>query len=602
MSKIKKIPTREEVEVKNTWALEDLYPTDADWENDIKKADDYVKRVAAFQGKLAESGQTLLDYYRLSDEIEEWVERVANYAMRKSDQDTGNSYYQDFAARTMNTFVKLQGATAFEKPELLAIDDATLEKFYCETEGLELYREAIADKRRKKDHILSAEMEALLASAGDMAGQPDNIFGMMNNADMKFPSVKDADGQEHEVTHGSFIPLMERQDRVLRKNAFESVYHTYKQFSNTYAAILAAQVKQLMFFAKARNYKNTLEASLDNTNVPVSVYHNLIDAVHNNMDKMYKYVELRKKLMGYDELHFYDIYAPITEDSSTKIPYEEAQKTILEAVKPLGEDYCKVLKSGFENRWVDVYENVGKRSGAYSAGTKTHPYVLMNYADTLDSQFTLIHEMGHAMHSYLSYQKQPTVYANYVIFVAEIASTCNEALLMQYLLGKTTDKKERAALINYFLEQFRTTLYRQTMFAEFEMQINEMSERGETMTADVLCDMYGKLQKLYFGDSIVIDDEIRYEWCRIPHFYYNFYVFQYATGFSAAIALSRKILKEGQPAVDKYLEFLSGGCSKDPISLLKGAGVDMTTAAPINEALALFGELIDELDSLVSES
>lgn len=601
MSETKKIPTREEVDVKYTWALEDLYATDADWEKDLKRLDEFIERFSKFQGKLGESGEQLLAYYQTNDEMTDWIEAIANYAMRKSDQDTGNSFYQDFAARTHSAFVKIEGAIAFAIPEILTIPDDTLEEFYKNTEGLELYRKAIDNERRRKDHILSAEMESTLAAAQDMAGQPQNIYGLLNNADMRFANAVDSNGVEHEVTHGSFIPLMDSKDRALRKSAFESMYATYKQFSNTCAAALSAQVKQLMFFANARKYNSTLEASLDVTNVPTSVYHNLIEAVHGNMDKMYKYVELRKKLMGYEELHFYDVYASITENSSAKISYEEAQKNILEAVKPLGEEYCKVLKGGFENRWVDVYENVGKRSGAYSAGTKLHPYVLMNYADTLDSEFTLIHEMGHSMHSYLSYKNQPTAYANYVIFVAEIASTCNEALLMQYLLGRTTDKKERAVLINHFLEQFRTTLYRQTMFAEFEMKINAMAEAGQTLTSEVLCKTYEELIKLYFGDGIVIDDQIRYEWCRIPHFYYNFYVFQYATGFSAAIALSQKILKEGQSAVDKYLEFLSGGCSKDPISLLKGAGVDMTTAAPINEALELFGQLIDELDELVSE-
>ena len=598
MGEVKKIPTREEVEVKNTWALEDLYATDEDWEEDVKRAEEFGKKLSGFQGKLGESGKQLLGFYRTMDETSEWLELTANYAMRKSDQDTANGHYQDYASRIQNVFVSVSSAMSFFSPELMAIEEETLERFYKEEPELEMYREAIHNERRRKEHILSAETEALLASAQDMASQPDNIFGMLDNADLKFESVKDAQGKEYPVTHGNFVPLLESQDRDLRKAVFQSVYKTYKQFSNTYAAILSAQVKQLRFFATARKYSSTLEASLDASNVPVSVYQNLIGAVHANMDKMHKYVTLRKKLMGYDELHFYDVYAPLTGESSRKIPYEEAKETILKALEPLGEEYLSVLKGGFDNRWVDVYENKGKRSGAYSAGTKVHPYVLMNYADTLDSEFTLAHEMGHAMHSYLSNKNQPTVYTDYVTFVAEIASTCNEALLMQYLLGQTTDKKERAVLINHFLEQFKGTVYRQTMFAEFEMLINQMSERGETLTAEVLCKTYEDLQKLYFGEDMVVDDEIRYEWCRIPHFYYNFYVFQYATGFSAAIALSRKILKEGKPAVEKYLKFLSGGCSKDPISLLKEAGVDMTTAEPINEALNLFGELIDEMEKL----
>lgn len=594
-----KIKNRNEVAVEDTWAVEDLYATDADWEKDAARIKEFLDKLKTFEGTLAKSGEQLRDYFRFNEELDNWMDRISGYAFRKRDQDTGNGFYQDYAAKTMNMMVKISGADAFATPEILAIEEETLESYYKKTEGLEYYRGAIDNIRRKAKHVLSAEMEAVLADVKDMANQPDSIFAMLDNADITFAKAVDAQGKEHEVTHGSFIPLMSENDRVLRKSAFESVYSTYKQFSNTYASILSAQVKQLMFFAKTRKYENTLEAALDETDVPVNVYHNLINAVHDNMDKMYKYVALRKKLMGYDELHFYDIYAPITESSSEKIPYEKAVEDILEALKPLGEEYLATLRSGFENRWVDKYENKGKRSGAYSAGSKVHPFVLMNYADTLDSEFTLAHEMGHAMHSYLSNKNQSPIYSHYVIFVAEIASTCNEALLMQYLLGKTQDKKERAILINHFLEQFRTTLYRQTMFAEFELLINQMSERGETMTAEALCDMYGNLQKEYFGDEIIIDDQIRYEWCRIPHFYYNFYVFQYATGFSAAIALSRKILKEGQPAVEKYLKFLSGGCSKDPISLLKEAGVDMTTAEPINEALKLFGELIDEMDELV---
>ncbi len=600
MSEEKKLRERSEIEEKYKWRLEDLFATDEDWEKSLKKIDSYVEKISSFKGKIAEGPENLLAFLKLNDEIDEWAEEIANYSSRKNDQDTRVGKYQDYHAKTMGAFVKLGSASAFFEPELFSLSDETIEEYFKKVPELEHYRRAYERIRKNKDHVLSKEMEELMAAAGDVTSQAHNIFGMINNADLKFDSVKDSKGVEHSLSHGTFVPLLHDEDRALRKAAFESYYKTFKQFSNTLASVLSAQVKGLIFNAKSRKYANTLEASLSRTEVPVSVYYNLIDAVHNNMDKMYKYVKLRKKALNLDELHFYDIYTPIVGNSNRKIPYEEAVATILEAIKPLGEEYGKVMKHGFEDRWIDVYENAGKRSGAYSAGTKTHPYVLMNYADNLDSMFTLIHEMGHSMHSYLSYQNQPTAYTNYVIFVAEIASTCNEALLMQYLLKKTTDKKERAVLINYFLEQFKSTLYRQTMFAEFELKINELSERGETMTSDTLCKIYEDLQKLYFGEeNIVIDDEIKYEWARIPHFYYNFYVFQYATGFSAAIALSQKILKEGEPAVKKYLEFLSGGCSKDPISLLKGAGVDLTTAEPINEALNLFGELIDEMDELL---
>lgn len=438
-----------------------------------------------------------------------------------------------------------------------------------------------------------------MALTGEMAGSPDNIFSMFNDADLKFPDAVDKDGNTHQVTHGSYIPLMHSNDRVLRKSAFDSLYGVYEDFKNTSAAVLASQVKCLTFRARARNYDSTLQAALDGNEVPVEVYKQLIEAVHENMGHMYRYVKLRKKLLGVDELHAYDLYAPIVSDIEVKIPFEQAKQEVFDSLAPMGEDYRAIFKEGIDNCWIDVYENEGKRSGAYSAGAKVHPYVLLNHKDTLDSEFTLAHEMGHAIHSYLSNKNQPVVYSDYVIFVAEVASTCNESLLMQHLLKITTDKKRRAYLINYFLEQFRTTLYRQTMFAEFELMINEKAENGESLTADVLCELYRKLNLLYYGEDIVIDSQLDMEWARIPHFYYNYYVYQYATGFSAAIALSRRILKEGAPAVKDYIGFLSGGCSKDPISLLKGAGVDMTSTKPVTEALTLFGELLDEMEELM---
>ena len=438
-----------------------------------------------------------------------------------------------------------------------------------------------------------------MALAGDMTNSPDTIFSMLDDADMKFPDCTDGEGNKHPLSHGTYISYMESGDRALRKSAFENLYHTYGSFGNTIAAVLASQVKQLQFFAQARKYGSAMEASLDVTNVPTSVYTNLIEAVHKNLDKMYRYVDLRKKLLGVDELHMYDLYCPLIEGVSGRTPIEEAKKTVYDALAPLGEDYRKVLQQGFDNRWIDVYENAGKRSGAYSAGARVHPYVLLNYTGTLDSQFTLAHEMGHAMHSYLSNHNQNPLDADYVIFVAEVASTCNEALLMEYLLGKTTDKKERAYLINHFLEQFRTTLYRQTMFAEFELEANEMTRRGEGTTADALCALYKKLNEQYFGPEMVVDDEIALEWARIPHFYYDYYVYQYATGYAAAIALSRRILREGEPAVRDYLGFLSGGCSADPITLLRGAGVDMASPKPVEDATALFDSLIGEMEELL---
>lgn len=439
-----------------------------------------------------------------------------------------------------------------------------------------------------------------MALAGQMQETPDNIYSVFSDAEMKFDAATDSQGNKHQVTHGTYIPLVQSSDRVLRESAFKSMYSTYGKYKNTIAAMLSAQSKQLVFNARARKYDSTLHASLDKTDVPVSVYHNLIDAVHNNMEYMYKYVRLRKKLMKLDELHMYDLYTPIVENCDIEIDFEQAKKNVYESLKPMGEEYLGILKTGFDNRWIDVYENVGKTSGAYSAGARVHPFVLLNHKNTLNCEFTLAHEMGHAIHSYYSNKTQPVIYSDYVIFVAEVASTCNEALLMEYLLKNTDDKLQKAYLINYFLEQFRTTLYRQTMFAEFELKINEMTENGEGITADNISKMYYDLNKLYFGDDIVVDDDIKLEWARIPHFYYDYYVYQYATGYSAAIALSRKILKEGKPAVDKYIEFLSGGCSTSPIELLKIAGVDMSTPKPINDALEIFNELIDELDELMN--
>ena len=432
-----------------------------------------------------------------------------------------------------------------------------------------------------------------------MGNAPSTVYSLFADADLTFDDVSDAEGNKHPLSQGTFISYMESADRTLRKNAFEGLYHGYGKFKNTLAGILSSQVKSLQFYADARKYDSALDASLDVTNVPTSVYTNLIEAVHRNMDKMYRYVELRKKLLGVDELHFYDVYTPLVDGVDKKSSIDEAKKLVYDALEPLGEDYRRILKEGFDNRWIDVYENAGKRSGAYSAGARVHPFVLLNYTGTLDSQFTLAHEMGHALHSYLSNQSQNPIDADYVIFVAEVASTCNEALLMEYLLKRTTDKKERAYLINHFLEQFRGTLYRQTMFAEFEMNIGRMAKEGKALTAEVLNDEYRRLIKLYFGDGIVLDDEIALEWMRIPHFYYDYYVFQYATGYSAAIALSRRILREGAPAVKDYLQFLSGGCSKSPIELLRGAGVDMSTTKPVEDALALFGELLDEMEALV---
>ena len=596
-----KIKNRNEIPVEDTWATEDLFATDEAWEQELATLEADKQALAAYAGRLAESGETLFAYLTGVEQVNEKAHLLGNYTMRKADVDTRDAKYQAMTGKFMGIVVGLKAAISFETPEIMAISDETMESFYQACPALERYRRYLTDLRRRKAHVLSPAEEKLLAAAGELAQTPDNIYGMFADADITFPDAEDSQGGKHPVSQATFVPCEESADRTLRKSAYESLYGGFASFKNTAASILNAQNKQLKFFAEARKYPSAFEASLDNTNVPTSVYLNLIEAVNKNMDKMHRYVRLRKKLLGVDELHFYDVYTNLVEGVDKNIPFAEAKQTVYDSLAPLGEDYRKVLKEGFDSRWIDVYQNEGKRSGAYSAGASVHPYVLLNYSGTLDSQFTLAHEMGHALHSWHSNKYQNPIDADYVIFVAEVASTFNEALLMEYLLGKTTDKKERAYLINHFLEQFKGTLYRQTMFAEFELNIGKMVAEGQTLTADVLCAEYRRLNEMYFGPDMVVDDNIALEWARIPHFYYNYYVFQYSTGYAAAIALSRKVLSEGESAVKDYIKFLSGGCSKSPIDLLKDAGVDMTSPEPVEQALQLFGELLDEMEALTEE-
>jgi len=596
------IRKRSEIPVEDTWALEDIYPSDEAWEQDYASLSDDQTVLESYAGHLADSAETLYAYIEKMESTNAKALQLGNYAMRRSDEDTRIAAYQAMVGKFISTVVALEAACSFETPEIMAIPEEKLEEFYAAYPALERYRRYLTDVRRRKAHILTPAEEKLLAAAGEMGQTPSNVFGSFVNADLKFPDAVDGEGKSRPLSQSTFITYQEGSDRVLRKDSYEKVYRTLKDFRNTSASVMNAQFKQLQFFADARKYASSLEASLDQNNVPTSVYLNLIEAVHENMDKMHRYVRLRKKLLGVDELHFYDVYTQLVPGVDQKIPFEQAKQTVYDALAPLGERYRKILKEGFENRWIDVYENEGKRPGGYSAGVAVHPFIMLNYTGTLDSQFTLAHEMGHALHSYLSNTAQNPIDSQYVIFVAEVASTCNEALLMEHLLAQTTDKKERAYLINHFLEQFRATLYRQVMFAEFELNIGRMVGEGKTLTADVLCSEYRRLIELYYGPDIVVDDEITMEWARIPHFYFDYYVFQYATGYSAAIALSRRILSEGEKAVEDYLNFLSGGCSKSPIELLRGAGVDMTGPEPVKQALALFGELLDEMEELLEEA
>ena len=596
---VSKIPERKEIPVEYTWDLTDIFPDDEAWAAERTALLEMPAKMEAFAGTLGEKPGRLLDWLKLSDELGVRIEKLMGYASCKGDQDTADGFYQDMRSKAIACYVAIAGASAFATPEILAIPDEMLDRFYAECPALETYRRSLTRIRRMKEHILSPAEERLLAAAGEMSEAPDSIASALRNADLRFADAIDSEGKAHPLSAGTFGPLMESSDRALRKSAFDNCYEKYGEFKNTVAATLDAQFKQLKFFSEARHYSTTLAAALDATEVPESVYLNLIEAVHRNLDKMYRYVALRRKLLGVDELHMYDVYTPVVKDAAVKIPYEEAKATVLDALSVMGEDYTALLKEGFSSRWIDVYENRGKRSGAYSSGSsRPHPYVLLNHKDTLDSMFTIAHEMGHALHSWYSCHNQPVNTSDYVIFVAEVASTCNEILLMRHLLGRTADTKERAYLINHFLDQFKGTIYRQTMFAEFELEMGRMIEAGQSLTADALCEKYLALHKLYFGPDMVSDEAIALEWARIPHFFYNYYVYQYATGFSAAAALAERILTLGDEAVKDYKRFLSGGCSTDPISLLKIAGVDMSTPEPVNAALRLFGELVEELDGL----
>ena len=592
---------REEIELRYRWALEDLYENEAAWNADLEKLAALVETVPSYRGRLGESAATLLAYLRLNDEMEVLADSLGNYAARKADEDTRVSAGQALRGKLIALLTKAGELSDFEAPELLAIPDDRLETMFAQEPELEVYRRGLEKLRKQRAHVLPPEGEKLLAAAGELARVPEEAYSLLNDADLTFPAAVDVEGKEHTLTHGTFIPLMQSEDRTLRKNAYESLYGVYGAFRNTLASTLSGQMKRLWFFSKCRNYHDPLEKSLTANEVPVSVYDSLIRTVNAHMDLMGKYARLRKKLLGVDELRWYDLYAPLVKGAQEEIPYGEAVETVLQALAPLGVEYGEILKKGFSGRWIDVYETPGKRSGAYSAGARVHPYVLLNYAGDLDGVFTIAHEMGHALHSWYSNHTQPVCKSDYVIFVAEVASTCNEALLMEHLLKTTKEPKKRALLLNHFLEQFRATLYRQTMFAEFEQKVCKLHGDGEPLTPDLLCETYRELVVRYFGGEIAADGQIALEWARIPHFYYDFYVYQYATGYAAAIALSRRILSGEPGAVEDYLGFLKGGCSKDPIALLQGAGVDMTTSAPVEEALKLFDRLLSEMDALTKE-
>lgn len=594
------VKDRKDIDVKDTWNLESIYANNELWEEEYaaleKEAEEFAKLKGAIEADVSKIPAVLDAYYGLHRRLS----KLSVYARMRFDQDTTDSTYQTMSAKIGSLGVKIGAASAFVEPEILSYSKEQLEAAEKENERTAYYGRKIEEMLRGQEHTLDAEKEELLAAAGDMAEAPDDIFSVLMNADMKYPDIVLEDGTHLPLTNSTYISYMESPDRAVREGAFKTLYGQIASLKNTFAAIYRGNLKQAKFYAQSRKYSSARAMYLADSNVPESVYDNLLSAVHEALPMMYRYVAVRKKVLGVDKLHMYDVYTPIVAAQNQTYEFEQAKQMVLEALKPMGEDYLSHAREGLENRWIDIYPNKGKKGGAYSWGCyDSQPFILLNYTKNLDSVFTLIHEMGHSIHSYYSRTAQDYAYSDYKIFVAEVASTCNECLLMHDLLEKTTDKEQRKYLLNHYLDSFKGTLFRQTMFAEFEKNAHDYCAQGKPLTAEALSQMYLELNQKYFGPDMEKDEEIAYEWMRIPHFYTPFYVYQYATGYSAAVALSAKILKEGKPAVDAYMSFLKGGESKDPIDLLKMAGVDMTTEKPVADALALFGELVTELETLV---
>jgi len=595
-------PDRNSIDPAYKWKLEDIYTTDEQWENDFMQIRELAGQVEKFQGKVANSADSLLEVLQLIEKMERIGDKLYVYARMRRDEDNSNSLYQAMFDRAESLGVIVNSLTAFITPELTAFTPQQFDDFKQQQSELEVYKQFFAELWRRQEHVLSEAEERLLALTADLSTATGNIFTMLNNADIKFPNIKDEDGKDIELTKGRFGRFMESDNRRVRQDAFEGLYSSYSSLKNTLAVTLASSVKRDIFYARARNYNSALESSLDSDFVSVEVYNELIETVHNHLEKFHRYMQIRKKMLQVDELHMYDIYVPLVKEYKANIPYDQAWEMLLQGLQPLGDNYIETLRQGRTNSWIDVLENRGKTGGAYSWGTyDTHPYVLLNYDKKLDDVFTLAHEMGHALHSYYSNKTQPFIYSQYSIMVAEVASTVNESLLIDYLLKNSNDPREKLYLLNHYLEQFRGTLYRQTMFAEYEKIIHELAEQGEALTAENLSQIYRDLNVLYYGPEVVIDDEINMEWARIPHFYSAFYVYKYATGFSAATALKTQILAEGQPAVDRYLEFLRSGSSDYPLEILKRAGVDLCTPDPVNKALDYFGKLLTEFENVAEQ-
>ncbi|GCE12583.1 oligoendopeptidase F [Tengunoibacter tsumagoiensis] len=593
---------REEIPAEFTWDLASIFAQDEDWERDFQALQKRLPELEALKGTLAQSGESLFALLQKRDEIYESLERLYTYASMRKDEDTTRGASLAMADRAMQLYVRTSTVSSFIEPEILALPQETLQQFLVQTPELTLYRHQLEDLNLKRPHVRSAEVEAVLAAAGEVTEAPDAIFSMIDNADLKLPTITNEEGEEVELTQGNYLTFIRSKDRSVRKTAFEALHGTFLKQRNTIAATLSAQVKTDIFYTRQRNYATSRERALSRYNIPVSVYDNLIETVGEHIPLLNRYLALRKRILKLDELHMYDLYTPIVEETTDGVTYLQARDTILEALAPLGAEYGQTLRDAFTQRWIDVYETPGKRGGAYSGGAySTRPFILLNFQNKRESMYTLAHELGHSMHSHYTRTHQPYQYGDYTIFVAEVASTLNEGLLTEYLLKTTSDPAVRIAILNHSLEDIRATLFRQTMFAEFEHQIHSQAEEGTSLTADKLTELYSALNQKYYGGETVIDDLIGIEWARIPHFYYNFYVYQYATGISAASALVHKIQTEGQPAVDRYLKFLSSGSSDYSIELLKKAGVDMTTPQPVREAFQLFESHLNQLEELLGK-
>jgi len=593
------VAKREDISPEFKWRLEDLFPDQASWDAEYETVLKLIDEIRAFEGTLDDPAK-LKQCFELEDRLGLHAERLYVYANMRHHEDMRDPVNMALSDKAKKLYVQVGEATSFITPEILSLSEERL-KAFIDDPGLAPYRFTLQEMLRQKPHVLSKTEEALLAQVGNLAQAPGTIFGMINNADMKFPKVKNDKGEEVELTHGNYIQFLESRNRDVRRGAFKAMYDTYAKQKNTLAATLSANVTKNLFYARARKYASALEMALFSDNIPVSVYENLIATIHEHLPLLHRYMALRKKLLGVDELHMYDLFAPLVPDYDMPVTYEEAKKIVYDGLAPLGDDYRRVLREGFDGGWIDVYENEGKRSGAYSWGAYgTHPYVLLNHKDNLNSMFTLAHEMGHAIHSWYSDHNQPYRDAQYTIFLAEVASTLNEALLMDHLLKTIGDPKGKLYLLTYYADQFRTTVFRQTMFAEFEKLIHEMAERGESLTPQALSELYYGLNVKYHGDAMTVDRDIEMEWARIPHFYSSFYVYKYATGFAAATSFARQILEEGAPAVDRYIGFLKSGGSDYSINILKRAGVDMSRPEPIRQAMDVFRDLLDEMEKLAS--